>query len=862
MASPNFSKKSEYSVNVILDVTFGLLEQFLPDGPDHPFAKTMLRHFEKLRTPLRSVRTYPTEKCQRQRFLDTGWKAVKFVNLWKLWSSHEFLTLPERMRMNDLEPFDEWEEFALFAAHYFLLTASTSQEQNQGNAVVEKATSSSPSHPAITFALQYTSIPDQSTFRLHGAALALPAGALSDPARVAFVGGMTSQGRSSKVALYQPTKGTRKSTPCCSTKVHARQCHTITRLPNETSLLVGGRASPSAAMQDCYLQTIDGWQQVQDLPEPRYRHSAVGVEACGIDAVLIVGGKSGPNTIQGDILLWDSFHGWRDIPVSGQAIVPRFGATLIGLAHNFGLLVGGMDCNGVILQEKWTWKLNDTDESNTSIEFNLCLCAGDPSAGQYLARFGAKTIRMKYREPGALLNDGALVIGGIGTTACLPQECEILALNRRLVSQTTPPHPPAVILSRVILRRPTDTPRPLFIGHTATGGENGQTLLIGGGAVCFSFGTYWNAGIFYLRHSSYPESDDWTLVQSEKKVNKETEYPGISKNKSEQISHDLKHVSKMSLESAHSFAEMVKSSHPIILEQIDLGSCVQKWNRDYLEHKIGRDRQVVVHEATSRCMHFLRKDFSYVSKPFGDFLSDIQQGAHQYLRSISSSEPSRKVADLGQDFPEIADDFKLPPLLADVVNLYHSSPLRITGDVTMWLHVDTMANILCQIVGSKRIILFPPEDMVKLEFPPGATTSDLDIFPQPGESHMPLRMPPGTHPYEAVIRPGEVLFIPPLWAHTTTPTGANVDADAGDHNGQISIAVNVFFRSLSEGYAPGKDIYGNRDLMAYERGRRHLSQIVNGFDKLPDDLGRAYLLRLADELRAKATEYGGKSGTP
>ncbi|RYP14919.1 hypothetical protein DL765_006061 [Monosporascus sp. GIB2] len=32
---------------------FCLLEQIVPDGPDHPFAKTMLRHFEKLKTPLK-----------------------------------------------------------------------------------------------------------------------------------------------------------------------------------------------------------------------------------------------------------------------------------------------------------------------------------------------------------------------------------------------------------------------------------------------------------------------------------------------------------------------------------------------------------------------------------------------------------------------------------------------------------------------------------------------------------------------------------------------------------------------------------------------------------------------------------------
>ena len=39
------------------DVRFCLLEQHLPDGRDHPFAQTMLKHFDKLRTPLYAIGT-------------------------------------------------------------------------------------------------------------------------------------------------------------------------------------------------------------------------------------------------------------------------------------------------------------------------------------------------------------------------------------------------------------------------------------------------------------------------------------------------------------------------------------------------------------------------------------------------------------------------------------------------------------------------------------------------------------------------------------------------------------------------------------------------------------------------------------
>lgn len=91
------------------------------------------------------------------------------------------------------------------------------------------------------------------------------------------------------------------------------------------------------------------------------------------------------------------------------------------------------------------------------------------------------------------------------------------------------------------------------------------------------------------------------------------------------------------------------------------------------------------------------------------------------------------------------------------------------------------------------------------------------------------------------MTPGDVLFLPPLWLHTATPTSDS------------SIAVNVFFRDLEGGcYAAGKDVYGNRDLAAYEKGRTDLTRIVNSFQKLPAEAREFYLLRLADELRRKA----------
>lgn len=90
------------------------------------------------------------------------------------------------------------------------------------------------------------------------------------------------------------------------------------------------------------------------------------------------------------------------------------------------------------------------------------------------------------------------------------------------------------------------------------------------------------------------------------------------------------------------------------------------------------------------------------------------------------------------------------------------------------------------------------------------------------------------------MKPGDILFIPPLWLHTASPAG------------QVSVAVNVFFRNLATGYAAGRDVYGNRDLQAYEKGRGDVQKIARSFESVPPDMARFYILRLAQELRDHA----------
>lgn len=221
------------------------------------------------------------------------------------------------------------------------------------------------------------------------------------------------------------------------------------------------------------------------------------------------------------------------------------------------------------------------------------------------------------------------------------------------------------------------------------------------------------------------------------------------------------------------------------------------------------------------------------------------------MRSLSSEKPAELPADISRDFPSIAKDFQLPPELALVGENAHSCPLRISGPVIMWLHYDVstcaefifsakfsqvMANVLCQVRGSKRLLLFPPSDVKHLRFDSGCSSSSINIF-----ENFPSSIPSSTHPHEALLNSGDVLFLPPLWLHTASPTSG------------MSVAVNVFFRNLDSGYAAGKDVYGNRDLQAYEKGRQDIAKIFKSFDSLPVDVRSFYLQRLVKEFEEKAS---------
>lgn len=824
------------SIGLTRAARFCILEQYLPQGPDHPFAKTMLAHFKKLQASIYAIERYLTLEQQSTRFLDSGWPNVDIAcNLWALWCDDAFTTPALRRKLDSFEPFDEWEEFALFAGHYFLLVASNAElrkstETSGMNAASAPSGTTTKDVASLNLYHHEDSADEPLTPRRFTAAFGL------GKDRVAIYGGQGHMSRLASVDVLRREDQPLSIQPSLLQAPPARMCHTVTPISDGTALLVGGRGSPTHAFHDCWLLANEVWTKVDDLPTARYRHCATALQlncdASDINSVLVFGGKASDGTVLDDWMLWSAINGWHSISVDRDGPRPsaRFGAAMaavstMGTGVRSGLLIGGMCPSGTVLTDVWEWTISTTPTLRLSFNDRTNDIRCDRPKSAY-ARIGASLIPWR----GSLL-----LIGGVSQNGTHSLSEEFLLLK----------HSTTEILVRFPAMQLPST-WPLLVGMGVVAASQDGVIIVGGGAVCFSMGSFWNKGYFTVTNAGMQGEKLWRKALPQVNGAAQAKPPDDVSRKEQPAKAGrpskvrTAEVPRIHLQSAENFAQLVASSKPVIIENVDMGPCTDLWTLDYLKEKLSPHREVVVHECSSNRMTFKDKNFQYVKRSAGEFLDGIAQGSKAYLRSVSSSQPNKLPTKLEDDFPTIAADFRIPELFDTVKANLHSSPLRISGPVSLWLHYDVLSNILCQIRGSKILRLYPPSDVRYLDYPPGGSSSNTDVLTSKDPK---LRF---THPHVATLKPGDVLFIPPMWSHTATP-------DEG-----VSVAVNVFWKDLDKGYAAGKDVYGNRDLQAYENGRRDVEKIIRAFRDIPDDMARFYLERLAGEIQDKADKLGKK----
>lgn len=350
---------------------FCLLEQILPDGHHNPFAQTMLKHFDKLKTPLKSVLQYPTVHSQEQRFLSRGWTEVQSWTLWEAWADERFMTSADRKSLDHVEPFDEWEELALFASHYFVLLAHTETPAEKPGELTGHYRSSSklPSSPDVQplpVTMTFSDYPSGRGQRRFAAAMVT-----EDFYGQRLIYNVMGQGPRSRLGscdIHCTAGGSAQQPFLPGPQLggpSARVCHTLTDLGALGVLLVGGRTSPSAALQDCWLykKVANRWERAHDLPVPLFRHSVTRLGSSAL--ALLAGGKTNHHSVSSHFYLYHPENGWLQCQVKGEPLAvfgsvwTEFPSSEPGLYR--GLLYGGMLEDGVPNEQALTWTLDLTD---------------------------------------------------------------------------------------------------------------------------------------------------------------------------------------------------------------------------------------------------------------------------------------------------------------------------------------------------------------------------------------------------------------------------------------------------------------------------------------------------------------------
>ncbi|EGD72890.1 hypothetical protein PTSG_04619 [Salpingoeca rosetta] len=162
-----------------------------------------------------------------------------------------------------------------------------------------------------------------------------------------------------------------------------------------------------------------------------------------------------------------------------------------------------------------------------------------------------------------------------------------------------------------------------------------------------------------------------------------------------------------------------------------------------------------------------------------------------------------KLDDFGVDF--LSQVLPLDPFMViqpgfepEKEHLFRQTHIWIGGEQTSTpAHFDLFHNFYVQIYGRKRVLLFPPAQWQQLYIfpllhPAGRSVQvDLDspLFQQ--EHAFPNYQKQHTLALEAVLEPGQVLYIPPLWFHHITSLEPSISLSVWTPHIAIEIAAKV-----------------------------------------------------------------------
>jgi hypothetical protein len=216
----------------------------------------------------------------------------------------------------------------------------------------------------------------------------------------------------------------------------------------------------------------------------------------------------------------------------------------------------------------------------------------------------------------------------------------------------------------------------------------------------------------------------------------------------------------------------------VITGATDCWAARRKWTFDFFARRYGAETVLALDDPIKPTVGRRLE--------FGEFLVYCQCPSQSILGHVLTPHPLYASYRPFSRHPELLDDFHQ-------LSFVENSFLQLKGELQDWynesfgwlffgpkgtvtpLHVDhfMLHSWLAQLVGRKRVLLFSPEDVGRIPglSPPSALLPDL--FFQ--NEDRPVRSGPEGSPspgavktYEAIVGPGQVIFIPAGWAHTVT----------------------------------------------------------------------------------------------
>ncbi|XP_059559505.1 tRNA wybutosine-synthesizing protein 4 [Myotis daubentonii] len=469
------------------DALFVIYEQMRPHDP---FGQFMQQHFQQLNSPLHGLDRFPDVASQQLRFLQAGWTACRAMDMNEFYRC--LLPAEERRRMENLEPFDEFEEWHLKCAHYFILAASKGDTLSQTWVLSppELFPRVEPASPSGTLLAKVVTSDSQGPhFKRYGhASVLLSPGILS-------AGGFGEQeGRHCRVSKFHllsrccdfEWKGKPIGSRGTEAQWDGRLYHTMTRLSDTQVLVLGGRLSPVTPavgiLQLRFCKSEDDSAEDLNVTVTKagtegdstlscWRHSTTQVSYENQKYLFVYGGRSVGEPVLSD---WHFLHvgtmTWVRIPVEGEAPGGRHSHSACSWQGG-ALIAGG---------------LGASEEPLSSVVFlkpTTCGFLWESVAIQ-------PPITPRYSHTAHVLNGKLLLVGGVWIHSSSVPGVTVIDLTTGLSSE--------------FQIDTTGVPWPLMLhNHTSILlPEEQQLLLLGGGGNCFSFGTYFNPHTVTLDLSS------------------------------------------------------------------------------------------------------------------------------------------------------------------------------------------------------------------------------------------------------------------------------------------------------------------------------------------------------------------------